>query len=173
MSEIITSPPVSTLLIMAISASLAFLNSGLNRVLISHFVGWEQYRIYQKETTEHRSEMMKAARANDKKQMEKLKRKESQIKNMQAKMLKPQMLQFAFSGVYFIVWIFVLTPTFQSNPVAYIPGIGTIANAHYLIDGVPGPAIPDAVPMFIWYLLCSLFFGLVAQRIIGIMPIDQ
>jgi uncharacterized membrane protein (DUF106 family) len=171
--EIITSPPAATLLIMAISVGIAFVNSGINRLLISHFVGWDQYRIYQKETAEHRSETMKAMRANDKKQIEKLKRKDAQIKSMQAKMMKPQMLQLGISLLYFVVWIFFLTPTFQSMPVAYVPGIGTIANAHYVIDGVPGPAIPNAVPVFIWYPMCSFFFGLLSSRIIGIMPIEQ
>ena len=42
--------PWSTLSIMAISFSLAIINSGLNRILISRFVGWEDYKTIQKET---------------------------------------------------------------------------------------------------------------------------
>jgi len=67
--------PLSTLAIMAISLSLALLNSGLNRILISRFVGWNDYRTMQKEMAEWRSQQMAAARANDKKQLEKLKKK--------------------------------------------------------------------------------------------------
>lgn len=150
----ITDIPIATLLIMAIAAGIALLNTGINRILISHFIGWSQYRIMQKEMAEYRSETMKAARANDKKQMEKLKKRDSQIKNMQAKMLKPQMLQFAFSFVYLIVWFLVLTPTFGTTPMAYLPGFGEIS-------------------VFYWYPICSVFFGLVFQRIIGVMPIEQ
>jgi uncharacterized membrane protein (DUF106 family) len=172
MSEIITSLPTATLIIMGISAGIAFLNSGINRVLINYFIGWEQYRVMQKEMAEFRSEQMAAARANDKKQMEKLKKRQSQITNMQSKMLKPQMLQFGISFVYLIVWFLVLTPTFGTTPMAYIPGIGTVANSYYIVDGVPGPAVVDAIPVFYWYPICSLFFGLLSSRIIGIMPIE-
>ena len=147
---------------MAIAAGIAFLNSGINRVLINYFVGWEQYRVMQKEMAEHRSETMAAMRANDKKQIEKLKKKDSQIKNMQAKMMKPQLLQFGISFVYLIVWFLVLTPVFGSTPMAYIPGIGTIASS-----------TPNAIAVFYWYPICSLFLGLLSSRIIGIMPIEQ
>ena len=154
---------------MAIAAGIAFLNSGINRVLINYFIGWEQYRVMQREMSEYRSETMAAMRAKDKKQVEKLKKKDSQIKNMQAKMMKPQMVQFGISFVYLIVWFLVLTPVFGSTPMAYIPGIGTIANAQL----VAGTAITNAIPVFYWYPICSLFFGLLSSRIIGIMPIEQ
>ena len=171
--SVVTSLPLATLIIMAIAAGIAFLNSGINRVLINYFVGWEQYRVMQKEMAEHRSETMAAMRANDKKQVEKLKKKDSQIKNMQAKMMKPQLVQFGISFVYLIVWFLVLTPVFGSAPMAYLPGIGTIANVHVVAGGVAGPAIPNAIPVFYWYPICSLFFGLLSSRIIGIMPIEQ
>ena len=78
----------ATLAIMGIAAGIAFLNSGINRVLINYFIGWEQYRVMQREMAEYRSETMAAMRAKDTKQVEKLKKKDSQIKNMQAKMMK-------------------------------------------------------------------------------------
>ncbi len=116
MSEVVTSLPIATLIIMAIAAGIAFLNSGINRVLINYFVGWEQYRVMQREMGEYRSETMAAMRAKDTKKVEKLKKKDSQIKNMQAKMMKPQMVQFGISFVYLIVWFLVLTPTFHQAP---------------------------------------------------------
>jgi uncharacterized membrane protein (DUF106 family) len=169
MSEVVTSLPLATLIIMGIAAGIAFLNSGINRVLINYFIGWEQYRVMQREMSEYRSETMAAMRAKDTKQIEKLKKKDSQIKNMQAKMMKPQMVQFGISFVYLIVWFLVLTPVFGSTPMAFIPGIGTIANAQV----VAGTAIGNAIPVFYWYPICSLFFGLLSSRIIGIMPIEQ
>ena len=72
----ITVPVVSVwspLAIMGISFSLALLNSGLNRILISRFVGWEDYKTIQKETKEWRSQQMAAMRAKDQKQIDKLK----------------------------------------------------------------------------------------------------
>jgi uncharacterized membrane protein (DUF106 family) len=172
MSEVVTSLPIATLIIMAIAAGIAFLNSGINRVLINYFVGWEQYRVMQREMAEYRSETMAAMRAKDTKKVEKLKRKDSQIKNMQAKMMKPQMVQFGISFMYLIVWFLVLTPVFGSTEMAFIPGIGTIANAQHIVDGV-SVVSANAVPVFYWYPICSLFFGLLSSRIIGIMPIEQ
>ena len=167
---------LATLAIMGIAAGIAFLNSGINRVLINYFIGWEQYRVMQKEMSEYRSETMAAMRANDKKQVEKLKKKDSQIKNMQAKMMKPQLVQFGISFVYLIVWFLVLTPTFHSTPLAFIPGIGTIANAQ-TVTIVNGEnvvtTISNAIPVFYLYPIFSLFFGLISSRIIGIMPIEQ
>jgi uncharacterized membrane protein (DUF106 family) len=172
MSIVVTSLPLATFIIMAIAAGIAFLNSGINRVLINYFVGWEQYRVMQKEMSEYRSETMAAMRANDKKQVEKLKKKDSQIKNMQAKMMKPQLVQFGISFVYLIVWFLVLTPVFGSTQMAFIPGIGTIANAQHIVNGA-FVISPNAIPVFYWYPICSLFFGLLSSRIIGIMPIEQ
>jgi uncharacterized membrane protein (DUF106 family) len=171
MSLVINAAPIATLLIMFISVVIAFINSGINRMLINYFVGWTQYRTMQKEMSEYRSESMAAMRSNDKKQMEKLKKREAQIKSMQAKMAKPQIVQFGISFVYLIVWFLILTPTFGSTPMAFIPGIGTIANAHLIVNGVAGPAISNAIPVFYWYPICSLFFGLLSSRILGIMPI--
>jgi uncharacterized membrane protein (DUF106 family) len=166
-------PPVATLIIMVIAIAIAFLNTAVNRLLISHFLGWSQYRIMQKEMNEHRQDMMKAMRSNDKKQIEKLKKKDSQIKAMQAKMAKPQMVQLAVSFLYIFVWIFVLTPTFGNTPVAYLPGIGTLANAHFVDPtGLALPAISNAMTVLYWYPVCSLPFGMLASRILGVMPIE-
>ncbi len=172
MSVVVTSLPLATIIILVISAAIAFLNSGINRVLINYFVGWEQYRIMQKEMAEYRSETMQAARSKDKKQMEKLKKRQSQINSMQAKMMKPQMVQFGISFVYLIVWFLVLTPTFGPAPMAYIPGLGYIAGAHHVINGVAQHAILNAIPVFYWYPICSFFFGLLSSRLLGIMPIE-
>jgi uncharacterized membrane protein (DUF106 family) len=143
--------PWSTLSIMGISLSIALINSGINRALISRFVGWSEYRSMQKEMNEWRAQQMAAARANDKKQLEKLKKKESQIMNMQKKMAKPQLLLFALTFVYLFVWP-VLTGYFPQN-VIHFPGFAT-------------------QPFYIWYLLCSFFFGTLASRIWGILPME-
>jgi uncharacterized membrane protein (DUF106 family) len=140
-------------LILILALGIAFINTALNRVLINYFVGWEQYRVIQKEMNEYRQETMAAARANDKKQMEKLKKRQSQINNMQAKMLKPQMVQLAISFLYIIVWFGFLIPTYGATSMVYLPGFG-------------------ALPVVYWYPLASLFLGLFASRILGIMPIE-
>lgn len=140
-------------IIFVIAAGIAAINTAVNRVLINYFVGWEQYRVMQKEMNEYRQETMAAARANDKKQMEKLKKRQSQISNMQAKMMKPQMVQLGISFIYLIVWFLILTPTFGVTSMVYLPGIGPI-------------------PVVYWYPICSFFLGLIASRLLGIMPIE-
>jgi uncharacterized membrane protein (DUF106 family) len=107
----------------------------------------------QKEVAEYQSNMRKALRANDKKLVEKLKKKESQVLNMQKKMVKPQLVFFVLSFSYIFIWWFVLTPVYGADILAYIPGFGPI----YVLY---------------WYMICSMFFGTLASRVLGIMPIE-
>jgi uncharacterized membrane protein (DUF106 family) len=152
-SSILITSLTSALLILVIALGIAFINTALNRFLINYFIGWEQYRVMQKEMNEYRQETMAAARSKDTKQMEKLKKRQSQINNMQAKMLKPQMVQLGISFLYIFIWIFVLTPTYGITSMVYLPGLGAISVVY-------------------WYPICSFFLGLLASRIIGIMPIE-
>jgi uncharacterized membrane protein (DUF106 family) len=162
MSEVIpwyATAPIATVLIMAIALAIAFINSLINRGLIGHFIGWDKYRTMQKEMAEFRSESMAAARSNDKKQMEKLKKRQSQINSMQAQMAKPQMIQFGISFVYIIVWLLILTPTFGNYNIAAIPFTTDAGNNFYLT-------------VFWWYPMVSFFLSIFASRIIGVMPIE-
>ncbi len=143
--------PTATVLIPLIAATISFLNMGLNRLLISRMIGWQEYKAMQKETSEYNSQRMRALRANDTRTLEKLKKKESQIRNMQAKMFKPQMLLLLFSIIYFVIWP-ILNGYFP-NAVAVVPGFG-----------------PQ--PFYIWYLICAFFFGTLAGKVIGITPIQ-
>jgi len=116
-------------------------------------VGWEQYKVMQKEIAEYRSQTTKAIRAKDTKQLEKLKKKETQILNMQKKMAKPQIVLFGLSFSYIFIWWFVLTPLYGIETVAYVPGFGP-------------------VNVFWWYFICSFLLGTLASRLLGIMPIE-
>ena len=163
MSEVIpwyAIAPVATVIIMLIALAIAFVNSSINRALISHFIGWDKYRTMQKEMAEFRSESMAAARSNDKKQMEKLKKKQSQINSMQTQMAKPQMIQFGISFVYIIVWLLVLTPNFGQYNIAALPW-GNADNGNNFFFSV-----------FWWYPMVSFFLSILASRILGVMPIE-
>jgi len=149
---LITDIPLATLVIMLIAITVSFLNMGINRLLITRMCGWEEYKVMRKETSEHQSQMMQAARTNDKKLMEKLKKKQSQIDNMQKKIMKPQAILIPISFSYIIIWYVFLIPVYGGNAVAYVPGFG-------------------GIPVFIWYMVCSFFFGTLASRVIGITPI--
>lgn len=143
--------PWATLVIMLISVSISLMNVGLNRFLISRMVGWNEYKSMQKELKEYNSLRMKALRENNTKLLEKLKRKDAQMKNMQMKMSKPQLLLFPMMFIYIIIWPILLG--FFPNIVAYVPGFGQ-------------------QPFWIWYFMCSLFFGTLSSKLIGITPIE-
>jgi uncharacterized membrane protein (DUF106 family) len=150
----ITIVPIATLVIMLIAIAISFLNMGINRVLITRICGWEEYKVMRKETSEYQSQLMAAMRAKDTKRVEKLKKKESQIRNMQSKMMKPQMILLPISFSYIIIWYIFLIPTFGANAVAVVPGLA-----------------PAGIPVIDWDMVCSFFFGTLASRIVGVTPI--
>jgi uncharacterized membrane protein (DUF106 family) len=156
----ITVIPLATLVIMLIAVAVSFLNMVIQRLLITRICGWEEYKIMRKETSEYQSQLMQAMRANDTKRVEKLKKKESQIRSMQSKMMKPQMILLPISFSYIIIWYLFLIPTYGANAVAIVPGL--VLNM---------TAIPNGIPVFIWYMICSFFFGTLASRIVGVTPI--
>jgi uncharacterized membrane protein (DUF106 family) len=155
----ITVIPLATIVIMLVAVTISFLNMVLNRLLITRMCGWEEYKVMRKETSEYQSQLMKAMRANDTKRVEKLKRKESQMRNMQNKMMKPQMILFPISMSYIVIWWFFLIPTFGGDAVAILPGIA------------PGALMATGLPVIYWYMICSFFFGTLASRVIGVTPI--
>ena len=150
----ITVIPVATLVIMLIAVTVSFLNMIINRLLITRICGWEEYKVMRKETSEYQSQLMAAMRANDTKRVEKLKKKESQIRNMQSKMMKPQMILLPISFSYIVIWWFFLIPTYGADAVAVVPGLA-----------------PTGIPVIYWYMICSFFFGTLASRIVGVTPI--
>jgi uncharacterized membrane protein (DUF106 family) len=145
--------PVSTLVVLSITVAVSVINMIINRLLISRMVGWEAYHTMRKEIAEHNALKMKAMRANDKKTVEKLKKKDAQINRMQMKMSKPQLLLFPIGFVYLIIWYLFLIPAYGANAVAIVPGIG-------------------GIPVFYWYMICSLAFGTLISKMIGVTPIE-
>ena len=150
----ITIIPIATAVIMLVAVSISFLNMVIQRLLITRMCGWEEYQVMRKETSEYQSQLMQAMRAKDTKRIEKLRKKETQIRNMQAKMMKPQTILLPISFSYIIIWYVFLIPTFGDKAVAIVPGIAA-----------------TGIPMFIWYLICSFFFGTLASRIVGVQPV--
>jgi uncharacterized membrane protein (DUF106 family) len=80
--------------------------------------------------------------------------------NMQKKMFKPQMILFALTFVYFFIFP-ILNGLFQKT-----------------VDGVVVPVMVVNIPgfgeqaFFIWYFLCSFFFGTLASRIVGVLQTE-
>lgn len=153
----ITIIPIATLVVMLLAIVISFINMSINRLVITRLCGWNEYKVMQKETSEYRSQLMKATRARDQKLLAKLKKKEAQINKMQTKIMKPTMVMLPLSMIYILVWYLFLIPTYGATGVAYIPGIA---------------AAPDGIAVVWWYMICSFFFGALASKIIGINPIS-
>jgi uncharacterized membrane protein (DUF106 family) len=165
--------PVATVFLMVVAFIITLVNQAIFRALINHFIGWNEYHIMRKEMNEYRKESMAAARSNDKKQLEKLKKKESQNKAMQAKMMKPQMANMVISFIYLIVWYF-LRPLFTDSngvaiAVAYVPGF---ENGLTLFGLLPVISPGGGLLLFTWYMPVAFFVGMLVQKILGTMPIE-
>jgi uncharacterized membrane protein (DUF106 family) len=145
--------PGATVTIMLICMVISLTNSSINRLLISRLIGWRQYKIMQKEISDYRVQTTQALRTKDKKLLEKLKKKESQILQMQTKLAKPQLILLGLSFSYIFVWLFILNPTYGINTVACIPGIGKIT-------------------VLWWYFICSFLLGTVSSRLLNILSIE-
>lgn len=146
-------PPGATVALMLIAVSISFANSSINRILISRIIGWKRYKVIRKEIADFQAQTRKALRSKDKKLSEKIKKREPQIMQMQKKMAKPQFVMFGVSFSYILVWWFLLTPFYGWDIVAYIPGYG-------------------GVNIIWWYMLCSMFSGIISSRILGIMSTE-
>jgi uncharacterized membrane protein (DUF106 family) len=151
--SVLTVVPYATVFLMVVAFIMMLVSQSINRVVINHFIGWDNYRLIRKEISDHNKERMNAARANDQKQLEKLKKKDSQINALNAKMMKPQMLFMVLSLIIFLP-LYVLRPYFSGIPVAYLPGF------------------ENGLSYFYWYLPMSFFVSTLLQRVLGTLPIE-
>jgi len=162
-----TSIPYSTLFMLLLALLISLLTSLANRLLTNP----EKLKASKKEIAEWNSELRQAQKANDKKTVEKLMKKQKQILQLQSKMTWQSMkVTLIFFVPLILIWQFlggVYTTTgldgiSQPVPIAYFPGIG--------------PALP--IPIFNtsviwWYLLCSMTFGTVFSHVFGLIEISE
>ncbi|MDR0797724.1 MAG: EMC3/TMCO1 family protein [Nitrososphaerota archaeon] len=164
----ITVVPVVTVFLMVVAFVMTVVSQSINRVVISHFLGWNRYHEIRREVSAFNKERMAATRANDQKLLEKLKKKESQINALNAKMMKPQMITMVMSFFTLIPW-FLMRNYFVNIPVAYLPGF-----ENGLSLPLFGLAIAPGGGLFLlaWYLPVSFFVSTLMQRVLGTMPIE-
>jgi uncharacterized membrane protein (DUF106 family) len=166
--SLLTVVPYATVFLMGVSFVMVLVSQTINRVIIGRFLGWDRYHEMRKEVSAFNKERMAAARANDQKQLEKLKKKESQINTLNAKMMKPQTITMAMSFITFIPWYFMRS-YFIGLPVAYVPGFeGGLSLPLF------GPVIAPGggLLLFTWYLPVSFFVAALMQRVLGTLPIE-
>ncbi len=148
-----TSPPLSTLFMFLLAAAISFLLTLANRLTTDP----ERSRAWRKEIAEWNQQFSRARKSGDKKQLEKLMKKQQYILQLQAKMSWQSMkVSFLFFIPLMIVWSF-LGGIYERTEIAYFPGIG-----HELI-------FPS---LFWWYLLCSFLFSTLFSHLLGISTVE-
>ena len=169
MSSILSQPPVVTLIVLFVSATMSFASSFIN----SHFMPKEhrqKVRALQckiSDLTKEKNENMKQAKSTgDKKLLRKAQKQEKQLLQLQTQALSLSSKQFRVlpitMSVFFVVWLLLTgsilgfklfnSPFIGTAPVAYLPWFGGV--------------LP--LSLFYWYLICSFLFGALFSRIFGL-----
>lgn len=145
--------PISTLLALLAAVGMCLLHAGLSRLLVNP----KRLRELQRELREYEKLLRKAMRAKDEKTRAKVERK------LKKRMAHFERVRRELSGIWiksmismflsFFLLIFVLSPLFGREPVAYFP------------IGLEGPM---PVPFVLWYGLCAMSLGMLIQRALGL-----
>ena len=170
MSSYLSQPPIITLVVLFVSIVMSFASSLINR----HFVPREhreKVKALQRKVValkKEKSENMKKAKSTgDKKLLRKAQKQEKQLLQLQSQVASLSMKQLRTMPItmilFLVVWLLLTGnvlgfPLFESPfmgtaPVAYLPWIGP-------------PTI--GLQFFWWYLICSLLFSTLFQRILGL-----
>jgi uncharacterized membrane protein (DUF106 family) len=146
--------PSSTFFILLLSFFLSLVTSLTNRLLTNR----AQMKAWSQEISEWNKELRIAQRNKDKKNLEKLMKKQKYILQLQSKMTWQSMkTSFLWFIPLLLLWWFFLTPLY-SRPeglitVAYIPWFGSE---------------PLPLSYVYWYLLCSILSGAILSRLLGL-----
>jgi uncharacterized membrane protein (DUF106 family) len=145
--------PGATVSIMLLSMLFTFLTSLANRLLVNQ----EQLRAWRKEVSAWNDQFKEARKTKDKKLMAKVTKQQPKIMKIQSKMMWQSMkVSFIFMIPFFIIWQ-LLIGKYGIYPIAYLPGVGT---------NLPLPFFGQS--LFWWYILCSMSFGIIFSRLLGV-----
>lgn len=160
MFEVLQSIPMSTIFMFSLAALISFLTSAVNRVLSDP----EKAKAARKEIARWNSDLRQAQKAGDKKNVDKLMKKQREIMQLQTKMMWQSMkVTLLFIVPLFVIWYF-LGSFFSGQAIAYFPGIGAILTV---------PLINYTLTsLFWWYMLCSLFMGTIFSHLLGLIEIE-
>ena len=137
-------PPVATIFILTLALCLTFITTAVNRLLTNP----TQLRQWRAEISTWTKEYREALKTKDKKKLAQAEKQKTRIMQLQQKMSWQSMkVSLLFFVPLLIVWQFLIG--IYRGPVAFLPGMG-------------------AIPIFVWYLLCSLFFSTLLSKIFGV-----
>lgn len=146
--------PSSTLLILALAATLGIVSTSANRLLVDV----KRAAAVTREVNAWRKEFQKAKKSNDKQLLAKLTKKQQPMMKLQSKVAFERMkVSFIFIIPFWGVWI-VLSSFFGQTVVAFSP--------------IELPFAGTQLSFFYWYLICSFTISLPLTRIFGVNPED-
>ncbi len=151
--------PSSTIFVFLVAAAMSLLTSLANRLLTDP----KKSKAWRKEVSEWNSELRKAQRSGDKKRVEKLKKKQQHIMQLQSKMMWQSMkVMMIFFIPLIIIWQ-ILGGFYAGYDIAYFPGVGST---------LPLPLLGNMSSLYWWYLLSSFFFGTSFSHLFGLVGAD-
>jgi uncharacterized membrane protein (DUF106 family) len=154
--------PISTILVTLTSISLISLTNILTRALVDV----KAERRMKLEVSSFQKELRQAVASKDKEKEAKLRKKEVQIKQMQAKASIPRLKVTAITIVPFFILYYALA--WYMGDFNYGRGLSLIV-AHSPIP-IPVLAPNGTLPLFWWYFLSSFAFSGLLSKIMGTSP---
>ncbi|MEM2688957.1 MAG: EMC3/TMCO1 family protein [Candidatus Bathyarchaeia archaeon] len=149
-------PPGSTLFFLALAVAITFLMNLANRLSADP----EKLKAWRKEISDYYRQLREAQKSGDKKQMEKLMKKQQYILQLNAKISWQSTKMLVFLIPLWIVWLF-LGGEYGGREIAYFPGVGW---------NLPIPLF--GASLFWWYMLCSLLFGILFSHLFGLASVE-
>ncbi|MGC8961554.1 MAG: EMC3/TMCO1 family protein [Candidatus Bathyarchaeia archaeon] len=156
--------PDSTLLILAVAATLSFITSAANRLLVDV----KKMKKIMDEVNAWRMQLEKARKSNDKKLLAKVMKKQEAVMKLQSQAMWDRMkVSIIFLAPFWIIFM-ILSRFYASNPVALSP-----FSIPFLLSGATDPTYGARQLMFFsWYIICSFAVSLPLSRILGVNPED-
>jgi len=164
--SLLQSIPFSTIFILLVAGGISSLTSLANRLLSNP----EKSKVWRKEVMDWNTELRKAQKEGDKKNLDKLMKKQQYIMKLQSKMMWQSMkVSLLFIIPLILMWqvlggFYVTTIDGKPAPIqiAYLPGIGSeIRFPIYMTS------------LFWWYLLCSFLFSTILSHVLGLVEVSD
>jgi len=164
-------PPGSTILILGVSTLFSLILS-----LLRHFFtpkqDINQLKAWQKEIAEWEAESKRAKRTGDKRLLRKVKKQEKRILQLRSKISSQSLGQLKLMPItmllFFLIWLGLTgnilglqvfpPPPFNSGPPLYTRDV---------VAWLPWFGGPLPLPLFQWYILCSLATSILIARLFG------
>lgn len=150
-------PPGSTLFIFALSAVITFLMTLANRLSTDP----EKLKAWRKEISDYYQQLREAQKSGDKKQMEKLMKKQQYILQLNTKISwQSTKVSIMFLIPIIIIWSFLRGVDWGPG-VAYFPGVGW---------DLPIPLF--GASLLWWYMFCSFLFSALFSHLFGLISVE-